>query len=134
MHLTKQELNNSSRRNSIIDFCQSSLPYTGIGCTMFHFVTINHPDEAKEQKRQTALRQHAIRRGIRERKGKSAKKTDKAGFDEVEEGNKSTRGESSRADMLRVARPIDAGFMEPFDALYGSGEQLRTLVNRSMNS
>jgi hypothetical protein len=101
---------------------------------MFHFVTINHPDEAKEQKRQTALRQHAIRRGIRNRQGRSAKKTEKAVSEKAEENNERTRDGSSTADMLRVARPIDAGFMEPFDALYGSGKQLRTLVDRSRRS
>ena len=98
---------------------------------MFHFVTINHPSEAKDQTRQTGLRQHAIRSGIRSKQRGSAKRNDNFVAMEVDaEDGKMKRKERAK-DMMKITRPIDADLLDPFDALYGSGEQLRELVDKS---
>jgi hypothetical protein len=123
---------------NVIAFCQTSnLHHPRLNNTsfhvqlsrMYHFVTINHPSEAKDRKRQTELRQHAIRSGIRSKQVESAKCNENFVAAEVENGKlKKIR---NKKKVAGVARPIDADLLDPFDALYGSGKRLRKFMDKS---
>jgi len=98
---------------------------------MFHFVTINHPSEAKDQKRQTVLRQHAIRSGLRSKQVGSAKRNNNFVAMEVDAENGKVRRKGNAKEIAKIARPIDAALLDPFDALYGSGKRLRKFMDQS---
>jgi hypothetical protein len=98
---------------------------------MFHFVTVNHPSEVKDQGRQAGLRQHAIRSGLRSKKALNAKRNDNFVAMEIDARTGKPKKISHGKDVTRVSRPIDADLLDPFDALYGSGKPLRTFMLHS---
>ncbi|KAF2678957.1 hypothetical protein K458DRAFT_121534 [Lentithecium fluviatile CBS 122367] len=95
---------------------------------MFHFVTINHPSEAKDHQRQTGLRQHAIRTGLRKQQADSAKRNNNFVVMKMDAQTRKPKKKPRGKEIVKIPKPIDADLLDPFDALYGSGKRLRMLM------
>jgi hypothetical protein len=97
---------------------------------MFTFVSVSHPDEIKDRKKQGKLRQHAIRSGIQRSKAERAKK---AGvFVPVEIDEKTGRPMKRtppKTGSLTNAPSI--GLLDPFNTLSGCPERLQALMRHS---
>jgi hypothetical protein len=121
-----------TRRNRT--YCQIRHEPFSACAIMFTFVSVSHPDEIKDPKKQGQLRQHAIRAGIQRSRADRAKRD--GIFVPVNGDGK----KKSRRPPERVA-PLDAGsltnapsisLLDPFDTLCGCPERLRTLMRHRM--
>jgi hypothetical protein len=95
---------------------------------MFAFVTVSHPDEIKDPKRQGKLRQHAIRNGLQKSKANRAKKN--GIFVPVEMDGDMRQLEKRtppQAGVSLTTAPSNS-LLDPFDTLCGCPERLRTLM------
>jgi hypothetical protein len=92
---------------------------------MFKFVTVSHPDQMKERKKQAGIRQHAIRNGIKRSRADRAKRRDTFVPFDVEE----KREKKASNAMMKTS---SIGLMDPFDTLCGCREMLRTLLRHRM--
>jgi hypothetical protein len=99
--------------------------------TMFAFVTVTHPDDFKDQKRQGKLRRHAIRNGIKKSRVDRAK----------EEGIFVHADIDEKTGQLRKWAPPKVGslmnspsisLLDPFNTLSGCPERLRALMRHRM--
>ncbi|KAL5121658.1 hypothetical protein ACEQ8H_000344 [Pleosporales sp. CAS-2024a] len=101
---------------------------------MFTFVSVSHPDEIKDRKKQGKLRQHAIRAGIQRSKAQRAKK--EGVFVAVEMGNKTAHEAKKRTrpdeicHALSVTASPSLSRMDPFDTLCGCPERLGNLMRQ----
>jgi hypothetical protein len=97
---------------------------------MFTFVSVSHPDEIKDRKKQGKLRQHAIRSGIQRSKAERAKKA--SVFVPVEIDEKTGRPMKRtppKTGSLTNAPSI--GLLDPFNTLSGCPERLQALMRHS---
>jgi hypothetical protein len=92
---------------------------------MFAFVTITHPDEIKDRKKQGKLRQHAIRNGISRSKAERARKD--GGIVSGEIGGRRGR-QPMRQQTTAFTKTPSIGLLDPFNTLSGCPERLRTLM------
>jgi hypothetical protein len=92
---------------------------------MFKFVTVSHPDQVKERKKQAGIRQHAIRNGIQRSRADRAKRRDVFVSFNFEE-----KRQWKASNAIPTAPSI--GLMDPFDTLCGCPEKLRTLLRHRM--
>jgi hypothetical protein len=98
---------------------------------MFQFVTISHPDQIKDRKKQGKLRQHAIRNGIQRSKADRAKKN--ATFVSVEvDGKTSQSCNKIAAPTVAMTKSPSIGLLDPFNTLCECPERLRTLMRHRM--
>ncbi|KAH7074895.1 hypothetical protein BKA63DRAFT_324427 [Paraphoma chrysanthemicola] len=93
---------------------------------MYAFVSVSHPDEIKDRKRQGKLRQHAIRNGIQRSKADRAKKD--GVFVPVEIDGKTTVATKRPTNTVALTKAPSVSLMDPFDTLCGCPERLRTLM------
>lgn len=94
---------------------------------MFAFVSVSHPDQIKDRKKQAKLRQHAIRNGIQRSRADRAKKEDT--FVPVEiDGKTGQPIKRTPPDAGPLTKAPSASLMDPFDTLCGCPERLRTLM------
>jgi hypothetical protein len=94
--------------------------------TMFQFVTIAHPDDIKDRKKQGKLRQHAIRNGIQRSKSDRAKKDGIFVSVEIDEKTGQPMRRTPRVGSITNTPSIS--LLDPFDTLCGCPERLRTLM------
>jgi hypothetical protein len=94
---------------------------------MFTFVSVSHPDEIKDRKKQGKLRQHAIRCGIQRSKAERAKKG--GIFVPVEMDEKTGRPmKRTPPKMSSLSNVPSIGLLDPFDTLSGCPERLQALM------
>jgi hypothetical protein len=93
-------------------------------CSMFQFVTVSHPDDIKDRKKQGKLRQHAIRHGIQRSKAERAKKN--GVFVAVEMDRKTGQPRKTPTVALTITPAVS--LLDPFNTLCGSPERLRRLM------
>jgi hypothetical protein len=97
---------------------------------MFKFVTVSHPDEIKDRKKQGKIRQHAIRNGIQRSKADKADKAKRDGvFVSVEIDAKT--GQTVKRLFPKVNSLMNApsiSLMDPFNTLCECPERLRNLM------
>jgi hypothetical protein len=95
---------------------------------MFAFVTVSHPDEIKDPKRQGKLRQHAIRNGLQKSRANRTKKNE-VFVPMMIDGN---LGQLERRTTPQVGGSLtnapSNSLLDPFDTLCGCPERLRTLM------
>lgn len=115
-------------------YCQIRHDLISACAIMFTFVSVSHPDEIKDRKKQGKLRQHAIRAGIQRSKADRAKRD--GIFVAVDgDGKKKSRQPPEgvappNAGSLTNAPSIS--LLDPFDTLCGCPERLRTLMRHRM--
>jgi hypothetical protein len=93
----------------------------------FEFVSVSHPDEIKDRKKQAKLRQHAIRNGIHMSKAEKAKKD--GVFMPIEVTGRTgqpVKRSPPKAGSLTIAPSVS--LMDPFNTLCGCPERLRNLM------
>jgi hypothetical protein len=95
---------------------------------MFAFVTVSHPDQIRDPKRQGKLRQHAIRNGLQKSRANRAKKS--GIFVPVEMDGDMRQLEKRMPPKVGVSlTPAPSNcLLDPFDTLCGCPERLRTLM------
>jgi hypothetical protein len=94
---------------------------------MFTFVSVSHPDEIKDRKKQGKLRQHAIRHGIQRSKAERAKKD--GSFVPVVMDEKTGRPmKRTLPQVVSLTNAPSIGLLDPFNTLCGCPERLRTLM------
>ncbi|KAH7386771.1 hypothetical protein DE146DRAFT_759187 [Phaeosphaeria sp. MPI-PUGE-AT-0046c] len=101
---------------------------------MFTFVSISHPDEIKDRKKQGKLRQHAIRAGIQQSKADRAKRDGIFVTVDVD-GRKKSSQPPVRVGPPKVGSLTNApsiSLLDPFDTLCGCPERLRALMQHLM--
>jgi hypothetical protein len=98
-------------------------------CAMleFEFVSVSHPDEIKDRKKQAKLRQHAIRNGIQKSKAERVKKNGVFVPIEVDGRTRQpVKRSPPKADSLTTAPSVS--LLDPFNTLCGCPERLRNLM------
>jgi hypothetical protein len=102
---------------------------------MFEFVSVSHPDEIKDRKKQGKLRQHAIRSGIRRSKAERAKK--EGVFVPVESDARSGRPAKQTPPRVSSGGSLtnapSLSLLDPFNTLCGCPERLRSLMRHRMH-
>lgn len=93
---------------------------------MYAFVSVSHPDEIKDRKKQGKLRQHAIRNGIQRSRADRAKKD--GIFVPVETEGKVAQSTTRSPNTVTLTKAPSVSLMDPFDTLCGCPERLRTLM------
>jgi hypothetical protein len=94
---------------------------------MFTFVSVSHPDEIKDRKKQGKLRQHAIRSGIQRSKAERAKKG--GVFVPVEMDEKTGRPiKRTPPKTSSLSNAPSISLLDPFDTLSGCPERLQALM------
>ncbi|CAO2649613.1 Nn.00g069980.m01.CDS01 [Neocucurbitaria sp. VM-36] len=94
---------------------------------MFQFVTVTHPDQIKDRKRQSALRQHAIRNGIRRVKADRVQGKDMLVLADID--RKSTElCERSTPPAVNLCQTPSKSLLDPFNALRGCPERLHAIM------
>lgn len=96
---------------------------------MFQFVTVGHPHDARDEKQQRLIRQHAIRNGIKNKREEEARR--KKNFVNVD-FNTQTR-KLKKCHTTVMSKSVSGGLLDPFDSLPGDGERLRTLMVHSQS-
>src|SRR5262245_41031384 len=95
---------------------------------MFEFVTVNHPEEAREKKKQKRIRQHAIRSGLQSKRSETAKRNDNFVAVEIDPHSGKVR---PRKDTNALVNQVSGHKLDPFETLPGSSEQLHMLTRYS---
>ncbi|KAF2024916.1 hypothetical protein EK21DRAFT_77686, partial [Setomelanomma holmii] len=95
-------------------------------CAMYEFVSVSHPDEIKDRKKQGRLRQHAIRNGIQRSRADRAKKD--GVFVPVGIDGKANQTTKRSPDAVALTKAPSLSLMDPFDTLCGCPERLRKLM------
>jgi hypothetical protein len=96
-------------------------------CAMFKFVTVSHPDEIKDRKKQGKLRQHAIRNGIQRSKADKAKRDGIFVSVQIDANTGQTvKRLLPKVDNLTNTPSIS--LLDPFNTLCECPERLRKLM------
>jgi hypothetical protein len=94
---------------------------------MYTFVSVSHPDEIKDRKKQGKLRQHAIRNGIQRSKAERAKNGSNSVYVEMDgETGRPIKRTPPKLSGLRNTPSIS--LLDPFNTLCACPERLRTLM------
>ena len=80
-------------------------------CAMYAFVSVSHPDEIKDRKRQGKLRQHAIRNGIQRSRAERAKKD--GVFVPVEMDGRTTQATKRSSDSVALTKAPSVSLLDP---------------------
>lgn len=108
-------------------------PKERISPTMFEFVTVNHPDDTRDQTYQKRIRQHAIRNGIQNKRKEEAKNNQN--FVTVDFDTRAGRLKNMSPDKaIAIGKSLSVGRLDPFNSLPGDGERLRALMSHSQSS
>ncbi|KAH8733198.1 hypothetical protein GQ44DRAFT_821411 [Phaeosphaeriaceae sp. PMI808] len=91
---------------------------------MYEFITLSHPDEIKDRKKQGKLRQHAIRNGIKRSKADRAKKEGIFVPAEMDGRRKQPQDQT----RLSITKAPSVSLLDPFNTLCGCPERLRSLM------
>lgn len=97
---------------------------------MFQFVIATNPEEAQSKARQRKYRQHAIRKGLQNKRDDLARRNDNflpVSFDD--QSGKPTK--SGQVRQVALSRPVAPQRLDPFNSLPGDGERLRILLGHS---
>jgi hypothetical protein len=95
--------------------------------SMFEFVTVSHPNEFRERKKQATLRQHAIRKGLE--RSKAARVQEQGGFINVGFDSKTYQSTKRPRELVNVlTKSPSVGLLDPFDTLCNCPERLRRLM------
>jgi len=92
---------------------------------MFQFVTVGHPEEIKDRKKQAKIRRHAIRNGIQR---KSAKRAKNNPFVFIEFENQLGQASKQCAPLAVITNAPSKNSPGPCDTLGGSPERLWDLM------
>jgi hypothetical protein len=91
------------------------------------FVSVSHPDEIKDRKKQAKLRQHAIRIGIQRSKAERAKKD--GVFMPIEtDGMTGQLVKRPPPEAGSITTAPSVSLLDPFNTLCGCPERLRKLM------
>ena len=100
---------------------------------MFEFVTVNHPDDTRDQTHQKRIRQHAIRNGIQNKRREETR--NHQNFVVVDFDTKTGRLKSVIPDRANaIGKSLSGGRLDPFNSLPGDGERLRALMSHSQSN
>jgi hypothetical protein len=99
---------------------------------MFVFVTVSHPDEIKDPKRQGELRQHAIRNGLQKSRAKRAKSNGIFVSVEMHGDMRQLEKRTPPHTGVSLTTVPSNSLLDPFYTLCGCPERLRTLMRHRM--
>ncbi|KAJ4303030.1 hypothetical protein N0V90_001921 [Kalmusia sp. IMI 367209] len=95
---------------------------------MFEFVTVSHPKEVRDHKREKRIRQHAIRNGIQNKRKEEAKRNENFVTVDIDARTGKLRKNAKPENAVVMAKQVSGGLLDPFDSLPGDGERLRSLM------
>jgi len=95
----------------------------------FRFVTVSHPDQIKDKKKQSTIRGHAIRSSLKKNRDDAAERREN--FVALEVSLKG-HGLVKKKMAMGVGVAPSNGRQDPFNTLPGSADRLRVLMGHSM--
>lgn len=99
----------------------------------FQFVTLSHPTEIKEKRNQSVIRAHAIRTSVKKSIVQAVQRRENFIVVELDPKNRRPirkKKKNATAGLPLIKSP-SISLLDPFNALPGSPERLRTLVRHS---
>ena len=102
----------------------------------FQFITVSHPDQIKDKKKQSTIRRHAIRSSLKKNRDDAAERREN--FVALEVSSKvhglvkRRMGVGLGLGKISLGVTPSNGRQDPFNTMPGSADRLRVLMGHSM--
>jgi hypothetical protein len=97
----------------------------------FQFVTISHPDQIKDKKKQSTIRRHAIKSSLKKNRDNAAERSENfVGLEVSGNGRGLIMNRTRMRKVALVSSPSNAR-QDPFNTMPGSADRLRVLMGHS---